>query len=211
MGRLIDLIRAVDKLERPRLVPNHERNWSAHERHMHRWICEPDIPVHLIDDVADWYFCGTNQECWDLGEHFGNLIPPFGVAWFEYRLPKTVFSEKHGTVPLPKEIGDAARIGILIFSATPDGVVGEGLPENMHRVMVLDHFIFFDRKRGDRPVGPHGPMCLALDAMGAVIGEPWFQVFPNDIPRELVISQMGFYHPALLAISRMNQEKEIPQ
>lgn len=46
-----------------------------------------------VQNVADYYFYGTDQEWWDEGKDFPNIAPPMPLMWFEYELPETVWSE----------------------------------------------------------------------------------------------------------------------
>ena len=46
---------------------------------------EPDTPVILIDNVADYYHRGTDKRQWDLERDFPCVAPPWPQALFEWR------------------------------------------------------------------------------------------------------------------------------
>lgn len=66
-----------------------------------------DVPVEVkegmsralvlqIQNVADYYFYGTDQETWSLEESFPNVAPPWPLFWTEYRAPRRLVSTVYG-------------------------------------------------------------------------------------------------------------------
>lgn len=55
--------------------------------------------VITVDDVARYFFEGTDQEQWDAGLDFPNLAPPFETFFMESRAPDKIVSEEHGEMP----------------------------------------------------------------------------------------------------------------
>jgi hypothetical protein len=49
-----------------------------------------------IQNVADYFFHGTDQEEWRVDRDFPCLAPPFPAFWMEYTVPRLIVSEKHG-------------------------------------------------------------------------------------------------------------------
>jgi len=52
----------------------------------------------IIDgtSVSDYYFCGTDQEYWELKKDFPNIAPPFETFLFTFKAPEYIISEKYG-------------------------------------------------------------------------------------------------------------------
>lgn len=48
-------------------------------------------------NVSDYYYCGTNQEIWNLAEDFPNIAPPFKDFFLEFHAPAQIISKEHGT------------------------------------------------------------------------------------------------------------------
>jgi hypothetical protein len=58
-----------------------------------------DVPVVVVDNVADYFYRGTRQEIWRLDRDFPNVAPPWQQWWMEHRAPGVIESEVHGTTP----------------------------------------------------------------------------------------------------------------
>lgn len=54
--------------------------------------------VVACDNVASYYYEGTDKENWDLSD-FPNIAPPFGRFWLDFKAPKQCVSETHGVLP----------------------------------------------------------------------------------------------------------------
>jgi hypothetical protein len=157
---------------------------------------DPALPAILIDNVAEYYFTGTDQEIWDLGKHFPNLAPPFPLCWMEHKLPKVIRSEI-GDTRAPAEID--GRAGILAFGVDPADVIGEGIPANMRWALVMELFIDYGLRRDGSVEGPHGSIQMAIDERGALIGVPSMLSYAYDSHADMMRLIMGWTHPALLA------------
>lgn len=200
MPRLIDDLRAGGKLSMPFFVlPRHEEAWGKLAGTLHQALCDPSLPVLLIDNVSDYYFTGTDQEYWDLTRDFPNLAPPFPVCWFENKLARSIHSKDCGDTDLTKWIPHG-RQGVLLHGLTRDQWQGEGIPDNAQWILWCELFIDYNR-RGTPCAGPHGSMFLAVDGEGAIIGTPWMQTFAGPEHEGVIEALITFLHPALLAIS----------
>src|SRR5215831_13698249 len=105
MPRLIDDIRAQHRFEMPWFVQRqHERAWAEHCSRLLTLLEDQQLPVVLIDNVADWYY-SSEQEFWDLRKDFPNVAPPFATAWYEHKMPRTIHSREMGD-------SDIASLGI---------------------------------------------------------------------------------------------------
>jgi len=54
------------------------------------------VPVIVADNVAEFYFAGTDQEVWDINKDFPNIAPPFESFWMEAARPSRIVSEEFG-------------------------------------------------------------------------------------------------------------------
>lgn len=59
----------------------------------------------VADNVAEYYYAGTDQEYWRLATDFPNLAPPFERCFIECRAPKAIVSREFGTKPWSPEMG----------------------------------------------------------------------------------------------------------
>ncbi len=51
----------------------------------------------VADNVAEYYYSGTDQEYWHIATDFPNLAPPFEICFIECRAPKAIVSREFGT------------------------------------------------------------------------------------------------------------------
>ncbi|MBA7581659.1 hypothetical protein ES708_23567 [subsurface metagenome] len=68
--------------------------------------------VILADNVADYLYCETPQESWNLKD-FPNIAPPFPVMFIEYSFPRYIVSERYGTFDLNIPV---RKVGSLLIS-----------------------------------------------------------------------------------------------
>lgn len=62
-----------------------------------RMIAESELII--ADNVADYYYQGTDQEVFAYQEDFPNIAPPFGQYFVECRAPHQIVSRVHGIQP----------------------------------------------------------------------------------------------------------------
>src|SRR5215467_9061314 len=200
MPRLIDDIRAAGKLGMPWFVsPAKVADWQRH-REQFLDLLRTDMPIIRIDNVADYYFTGSDQENWDLGRDFPNMAPPFELCWFEHRMPRVIHSREKGDTHVDTLV-PKGRVGMVMFGSNRDNVRGENIPDTMRWALTFELFIDY----GDGNIqGPHAMMVLAIDAEGQLIGEPSVQSFAVAGNQEIMRSFITWTHPALLAISFMH-------
>ena len=200
MPRLIDDLRASDaRVEMPHFVPPDKQDaWEVLARCTSEILLSPELPVLLIDNVAEYYFT-TDQEYWDLRYDFPNLAPPYPAFWCECRLVPKIHSKQCGDTDLSSLV-PRGREGMLIHGLNPADCVFEDLPANTRWVLWCELFVDFG-KRGITATGPHGSMFLCVDAEGAIIDTPWMQSYAAKEDEEIIKSYMTWLHPAFLAIS----------
>jgi hypothetical protein len=157
-----------------------------------------ELPVLLIDNVADYYYRGTDQEFWDLGRDFPNLAPPYPVFWTEHKMPHTIHSKEYGTSDVSNCLGSKARMGL--FWVASEKWDGEGVPDNVKWILTAELFIDYDC-RGKLIEGPTGTWILMIDKDGALVGQPQMQCFSGGQFEDVLQGFMTWLHPALLATS----------
>lgn len=59
----------------------------------------------VADDVAEYYYMGTDQEYWRIATDFPNLAPPFELSFLECRAPQAIVSRECGTKLWTPEMG----------------------------------------------------------------------------------------------------------
>jgi hypothetical protein len=205
MPRLIDDIRSTGKLYKPWFVaPAKEQAWTEHTAKVAKLLQDPDLPVLLIDNVSEYYYNGTDQEQWDLRDHFPNLAPPYPIFWCEHKLARHIHSKECGDKDLTGMFGSHARTGVLVTSLDPaerGSIIATGIPENAKWVLWCELIIDYGFESGFHPQGSHSPMFLCIDAEGAVIDQPWMQSFSGGAYHDVMRSFVIWLHPTLLAVS----------
>jgi hypothetical protein len=163
-------------------------------------IADEELPVLLIDNVAEYYYAGTGQEYWDITVDFPNIAPVFPAFWAEHKFPKRIHSDTKGDRSVESFCPDG-RSGWLVATSERKDVSGEGIPEGTKWVMVAEHFIDWGRAYGIE--GPSGTLALAIDEHGRLIDTPIYQTFAeaDSGAEELMKNHGGWMHPVLLAIS----------
>lgn len=210
MPRLIDQIRAGGKLEMPFfVVPEKEEAWQRMAERLLPFLQNPQLPVLLIDNVAEYFYVGTGQEDWDLTVHFPNLAPPYPAFWCEHRIPSQIHSDRCGDMDTTKWIR-GGRVGVLVHGLEHAEAHGEGIPDNAKWILWCELFIDYGTRIGwqgatpDRDIiatGPQGSMFMCIDEHGSLIGTPWMQSFCAPSEDEIMKKLMAWLHPTLLAIS----------
>jgi len=200
MPRLIDDFRApLARLAMPHFVPRYRENaWADMAKRTHDLIMSPELPVLLIDNVAEYYY-SSEQEYWDLRDDFPNLAPPYPAFWCEHRMIKTIHSKQCGDTDVSALV-PRGRIGTLIHGLDPADCKGEGIPTEARWILWCELFIDY----GDRDVsatGPHGSVFLCVDAEGKIIQRPWMQSLATDADAEIMKSYMTWFNPVFLAMS----------
>lgn len=202
MPRLIDDLRAATRLMMPwHIAPSKQHQWTAHAQRVMKLLDLP-MPVVLIDNVSDYYFTGTDQEQWNLAQHFPNMAPPWPLAFFEHRMPRTIHSKECGDSKM-EMVGPHARAGFLVFGTERAQIEVKGeMPDNLHWVLSIEMFFDWGWRTGVE--GCAGTWCIALDKEGQIIGDPWVQTYAAAEYNDAVRLNQSFMHPTLLAISFMH-------
>lgn len=215
MPRLIDDLRAkTARIEKPHFVP--ERligEWQKIVQRTHQTLAWPELPVLLIDNVAD-YFYSSEQEYWDLRDHFPNLAPPYPVFWAEHRMVTKIHSAECGDTNIGALV-PRGRIGMLIHGIDPKDARGE-IPENTRWVLWCELFVDYNQP-GVTAMGPHGSVFLCLDEHGVIIERPWMQTLADEMDAHIMRGYMTFFNPCFLAMSFLHcknvtvVENEVPK
>jgi hypothetical protein len=201
MARLLDDILAQNRMGCPFLIaPRNEDAWARHAVNTRRLLSEGQPQVILIDNVADYYFA-SDQEHWDLGRDFPNLAPPYRMAWFEHRIPRTIHSKECGDSDAGS-LTNGGRVGLLVLAIDPADCAcetGTSIPGNARWVLGMEIFIKYGVR--DAVEGPHGSMFMAIDAEGKLIDRPWMQGYNDPEVNDIARALMTWTHPAMLATS----------
>lgn len=172
------------------------RMWEEHARQLEPVFRGDDFPVFDIDDVAEYFFTGTDQEFWSFERDFKNITPPAPMCWMEYRMPERIHSAECGDFDVTK-LCPAGRVGVLCLACDPKSIEGDDIPENIRSLVAIDLFIDY----GSQIQGPHGIWFLALDEAGELIERPWLQTFIDPEQAWMVENLRSFIDPALLWMS----------
>lgn len=160
-----------------------------------------ELPVVVIDNVSDYYFAGTDQEQWRIDRDFPNIAPPWPAFWTEHRMPKVIRSRECGETDAAR-LAPNGRTGALWMAATPEGArLAEGeFPAETKWILAASLFIDFGARR-DVAAEFMGTFFFLVDAAGALVGNPWGQVFCRERDKAQLSGLVTFFHPSLLAIS----------
>jgi len=204
MPRLIDDLRTQGKVQIPRLIaPRWLTAWERYAAKICQYVStSDDLPVLLIDNVAQYYWVGTKQEYWQLERDFPNLAPPWPVFWVEHHMARTCRSEI-GDRDLRDTIGSKAKIGVLVHAFTRDQVYEMGadnrLGDGAHWLLWMELFVNYDASSSRHIQGPHGSCFVQVDAEGRALGPPGMHDY-GDHP-EHIKNLITLFNPTLLAIS----------
>jgi hypothetical protein len=201
MPRLIDDIRAPEaKIAAPLFVRrDREDAWEKILMHTIPMIRSRDLPVLLIDNVAEYYYT-CEQEYWDLSVHFPNLAPPYPCFWAEHKLPRKIHSKECGDTETGI-VTSNGRSGCLVTSLDPAKCNVPGVPENAKWILWCELFADYGMDRSITAQGPHGSMFIAVDAEGRIVGNPWIHSLAPDSAAEIMRGFMTWLNPTFLAVS----------
>jgi hypothetical protein len=72
-----------------------------------------ECEILSIDNVAEYYWSGTDKEEWDVMQDFPNLAPPFHNFWMEYQFPTSIRNSK-GVEYRPHDQRSCEAIGLRV-------------------------------------------------------------------------------------------------
>src|SRR4030095_10568084 len=154
MSRLLDDLRG-GSMAMPRFIPpQFAIRWERHGRPLAQLLRE-DLPVILIDNVAEYFYETSDQEHWDIRDHFPNIAPPYGIWWMEHRVPRKIHSAKCGDTDVAALI-PGGRVGFLFIGAPVADVKSEKLPANARWILAIEVFIDYGPALDNEIQGPHG-------------------------------------------------------
>jgi hypothetical protein len=201
MPRLIDDIRSAGRLGMPWFVlPRHWASWEGHARRVCEVLHDPGLPVLVIDNVAEYFYAGTDQEEWNIERDFPNLAPPFPMFWAEHKLVRTIHSKEYGDTDVTRIMPQGGRVGQLFIAAERDQVTGTDIPESARWILWCELFVDYG-KRDVAADGPHGSVFLCIDAEGRIVGNPSMQSYASEQDAEMMKKLIAWFNPTLLAIS----------
>lgn len=177
--------------------------------------------VVKLDNVARWFYGGTDQEHWLIARDFPVILSPFETAWYEWHHDGHVRSEKYGEYWQPSatmgflvrvfERGDYTQVfGRDIVEAYREERNIEIRPRWVQEVLA-----FVDAGKGKPARGPVAAWRVPITAEGAsCVNEPEeavYEMFPfmaTDMPAErLDVIQKGLIasiYPTYMAIALMH-------
>jgi hypothetical protein len=213
--KLIDRLRTTDKFGvPPHITDDFYSRWSSHAREVKQALDDPQLPIITADNVAEYYYQGTDQEYWDLRQDFPNLAPPFSVFWIEHKMQTRIHSKEKGDTDMGHLGMREPRSGFLFGALKADartewGSLNGTFPEGTHWLCGIEMFTYWGlREKGDAPEGPTGTFFLYLDKAGRAIDVPQLALYTNaqaleNDPQmvEVLKHLMQWAHPALLTIS----------
>lgn len=181
--------------------------------------------VFVIDNVAEYFWAGTDQEYWHPQHDFPCIAPPFDTFWMEYRKPSKIVSDCKDTTNINENMMNMfpPRNGVLFNTFSIDdvmefskGVVGTKLiwskqerivpPEILKAKWFLNGTLFMEWQKG----AIMGPVLMAgfwLDDGGNVIDFIYHNVVVGAKDRMHPAMTWGsdnFTLPPLLALSFLN-------
>ena len=86
------------KIESPGVWLSGEIHDSFIER-IENLVLSPGIARINIQNVADYYWMGSDQEYWYVDD-FPNVAPPWSLAWYEFSYPPYSLSKEFGRTKL---------------------------------------------------------------------------------------------------------------
>jgi hypothetical protein len=80
--------------------------------------------VFVIDEIAEYFYAGTDQETWSVYEDFPNLAPPYPVYWMEWRRPSKIVSDRYGVLNAQAvRERQPDEVGVLILASDLESTV----------------------------------------------------------------------------------------
>ena len=203
MPRLIDDLRSKNgaRVAIPNWVlPRNERAWTEYALHAMSVVNDPDMPVLLTDNVANYFYTQSDQEHWSIDRDFPNIAPPFPKFWVEWKMVMTIHSKDEGDTDVSKLLPQGGRVGQMFVALDPSEVKGENIPGNCKWIYWCDMWTDYHQP-GITAVGPQGATFICDDDQGRAIGNPWMHSYGGDDVIEILKNMMAWYNPTLLAIS----------
>lgn len=205
MPKLIDELRGKEaRIKKPWLVrEDMESYWAQHVGGIAEMLRDPQLPVIVIDNVAEYFYAGTDQEQWSLDRDFPNLAPPFPQFWMEYRMARKIHSKECGDTDMSRMLPRSGRIGQLYTVIDPQEVQACEVPAHTKWALWVELFIDF----GERECtcqGTHGSILVMVDAEGRSTGVPRIINMGTNEDEPILKALMSWLHPALLAVSFMH-------
>lgn len=230
MPRLVDLIRR-GKMHPPPGYTQGEAAVTKMHRDSRNMLAHAQI--FSIDNVAEYFYAGNDQEIWHEREDFPNVAPPFPVFWMEWKRPSVIVSKVHG---LTKTDGQADVTGVLMRVAKVESqneavnllrhwfrnygpIAAEARLESSIQFLTRDRsapprwvfhasvFIQDSRLYADGlPIGPTFEYMNTIDAEGRLTGGPSMLI---PIPQEIVDEHGGHHYsgtmfPVFMALSLLH-------
>lgn len=158
--------------------------------------------VFTCENVADYYFYGTDQEEWDWVEDFPNVAGPFETFWMETRRPRWSWSKEYGWNDMrqsgyPVAWGALFRTGPAeILPPALHNMITENTVDELWRVNVAALIVEYAK---GRILGPLGVYTMGLKSDGGLarkddpdgpypaLVSPWMNwgIGENEVAKEI--------------------------
>ncbi len=201
----------------PHVTPEFESPWAKHALRISQILDDPQLPIITIDNVAEYYYYGSDQEYWDLRNDFPNLAPPFQVFWVEHKMVQKIRSAEKGEKDMSNLGMREPRSGFLFLAVKPEDVTlapddrddrTSSLPEGTHWIYAIEMFNYWGTEQKQKLAeGPTGTMFMFIDKEGRVLDTPQMQTHTSQqaldrdpVMAEVLKATMQWTHPSLLAI-----------
>lgn len=79
------------------------------------WLREKRPIVLVADNIAQYFYAGTDQERWDMTKDFPCLAPPWQICWVEFKMPSEMVSCETGTTRIDRSTMGTNR-ALLVHS-----------------------------------------------------------------------------------------------
>lgn len=160
--------------------------------------------VIVADNIAEYFYDGTEQTIWKLAEDFPNLAPPLEFMFFDFVAP--AFSREKG---VRKSWADTSfrRWGVLVHGHECDDADGTAA-HFMHKYHLIEQptwvlacGVFLENRSGNiaevvnffLPVDQHGSVCARPDGQKGVVGLLTSSAEEN-IRRSLGVNELSHEH-----------------
>lgn len=153
------------------------------------------VAAFEISNVAEYLYCGNEQEDWDIFSDFPKPAPPFAHTWFEWRLPAVSYSNG-SRIPIPM-----ARAACFVEARVIENLVKVTLVPFVRRQSGLHvhGIVIYNLTREMDAISPSSDGKILLGNWG---GYP-----PDEFKSEaLQLAEMStsIVFPAFLAMSLLN-------
>lgn len=152
--------------------------------------------VILADNVAEYFYSGTDQDYWSLEADFPNLAPPFEVFFIEWRDPPYIVTRERGRQQFPGR----ARKGALFICAESSTISASEAAQDYRWLQSI--WIWME---SGRKIDCLGSMTIKVGPEGKTVGfsdKGYFEATLNPELRRAASPELllSVAQPALLTV-----------